>query len=172
MRLRVLILLVVALTASAVMADNAHTKQLAEGASSPPAAIEDIAWIAGSWSGEAFGGVTEEVWTPPLGDSMMASFKLVAEGVVQFYEIEVIREVEESLVLQLKHFHGDLKGWEEKDETVDFPLVELAENAAYFAGMTFERVTEDELHVWVLIGGEDGEEAQEAQFIYQRVRAE
>ncbi len=147
---------------------HSRTRQLTDGSSSPPATIEDVAWIAGHWRGEAFGGVVEEIWSPPLGDSMMASFKLVVDGAVKFYEIEVIREVDDSLALQLKHFHGDLKGWEEKDETVDFPLVALVEDAVYFSGMTFERISADELHVWVRIGSDDGE-SKEHQFVYYRV---
>jgi hypothetical protein len=41
---------------------------------------------------------------------MMATFKLVIDNKVSFYEIEIIREIEDSLILQLKHFGGDLKG--------------------------------------------------------------
>ena len=39
--------------------------------------LENIAWIAGTWHGEAFGGQTEEIWSEPSGGSMMASFKLI-----------------------------------------------------------------------------------------------
>ena len=58
------------------------------------AGLENIKWISGTWHGEAFGGITEEIWSEPSGGSMMATFKLVADGKVQFYEIEVIREIE------------------------------------------------------------------------------
>ena len=51
---------------------------------SPKATLADIAWLSGHWRGEAFGGITEEIWSPPLGDSMMGSFKLVSEGKNQF----------------------------------------------------------------------------------------
>ena len=90
--------------------------------------LENIAWISGTWHGEAFGGKTEEIWSEPSGGSMMATFKLINEGKVTFYEIEIIREIENSLILQLKHFGSDLKGWESKDDTVDFPLKEITEN--------------------------------------------
>ena len=29
--------------------------------------LENIAWIAGTWHGEAFGGITEEIWSEPSG---------------------------------------------------------------------------------------------------------
>ena len=111
--------------------------------------LENIAWIAGTWHGEAFGGIAEEIWSEPSGGSMMASFKLINNGKISFYEIEIIREIENSLVLQLKHFGADLKGWETKDETVDFPLKEITENKVVFEGMSFERISDNEMNVYV-----------------------
>ena len=111
--------------------------------------LENIAWISGTWHGEAFGGVTEEIWSKPSGGSMMATFKLINNGKVSFYEIEIIREVENSLILQLKHFNNDLKGWETKDETIDFPLKEITPNKVVFEGMTFEKISDKEMNVYV-----------------------
>ncbi len=118
--------------------------------------LENIAWISGYWKGEAFGGLTEENWSKPSGGSMMATFKLIDKGQVVFYEIEIIREVENSLILQLKHFNNDLKGWETKDETIDFPLKEITTNKAVFEGMTFEKINDHEMNVYVDIKQEDG----------------
>jgi len=118
--------------------------------------LENIAWIAGTWHGEAFGGITEEIWSEPSGGSMMATFKLIVDEKVQFYEIEVIREIEDSLILQLKHFDSDLKGWETKNETINFPLKEITENKVVFEGMTFEKVSSDEMNVYVDIENETG----------------
>lgn len=156
------------LICSSVYAQDAKkTMSLADGDSSPEASIESYAWIAGHWKGEAFGGITEEVWTAPLGGSMMGSFKLVADGTVQFYEILIITQVEKTLMMRLKHFHGDLKGWEEKDETVDFPLVKASKGFLYFDGLTFERVGENEMNVYVVV--EDGTEQSEVKFNYKKV---
>jgi hypothetical protein len=119
--------------------------------------LVNIKWISGNWKGEAFGGLTEENWSEPSGGSMMATFKLIDKGQVVFYEIEIIREVENSLVLQLKHFDNDLKGWETKDETVDFPLKELRANKVVFEGMTFEKISDNEMIVYVDIHQENGE---------------
>lgn len=118
--------------------------------------LENIAWISGTWHGEAFGGITEEIWSEPSGGSMMATFKLINDGKVTFYEIEVIREVENSLILQLKHFGPDLKGWETKDETIDFPLIKITENKVVFEGMTFEKISTHEMNIYVDIKNEDG----------------
>lgn len=118
--------------------------------------LENIAWLSGNWKGEAMGGTTEENWSEPNGDSMMAAFKLVKDGKVLFYEIEIIREVKNTLILQLKHFNNDLKGWETKDETIDFPLKEITANKIIFEGMTFEKISEHEMNVSVDIKQKDG----------------
>ena len=128
--------------------------------------LENIAWIAGTWHGEAFGGQTEEIWSKPSAGSMMATFKLINEGKVTFYEIEVIREVENTLILQLKHFGSDLKGWETKDETVDFPLKEITENKVVFEGMTFEKISKTEMNIYVDI--EEKGKTETVKFNYKK----
>lgn len=143
-----------------------ETLTLAPGQASPKANIEQLSWLAGHWQGEALGGVVEEHWAPPSAGSMVGSFKLSANGKVKFYEIEIIREVGDSLMLQLKHFHHDLKGWEEKDQTVDFALVKMEDNAAYFEGFTIRKVSDDEMHMFVVFSREP--ELKEASFKYKR----
>ena len=145
-----------------------HILSLQSGHQSPLATIDEVSWIAGHWRGEAMGGVTEEIWSPPLGNAMMGSFRLIKFNKVSFYELEAISEENESLILRLKHFHGNMKGWEEKDVTVDFPLVKLEKNMAYFDGMTFEKVSKTELNVYVLVGNE--ENTKEMMFTYTLVQ--
>ncbi len=118
--------------------------------------LKNIAWISGNWKGEAFGGQTEENWSKPSGGSMMATFKLINDDKVSFYEIEIIREIDSTLVLQLKHFGKDLKGWEAKDETVDFPLKYITHNRVAFEGMAFEKVSAYEMNVYVDVKEKDG----------------
>ena len=124
---------------------------LTKGETSPKASLEEIAWMEGHWKGEAFGGITEEIWSPPLGGSMMFSFKLVVDGVVNFYELGHIRELDATLVYELKHFGGDLKGWEEKEEVQTFKLIKVDVNRLYFDGFTFEKVNENEINIYGLI---------------------
>ncbi|THV60946.1 hypothetical protein EZV76_01020 [Flagellimonas alvinocaridis] len=149
------------------MVSAQETLQLTDGQQSPSATLEDVSWISGHWQGEAFGGIAEEIWSPPLGDSMMFVFKLVKDNKVSFYEIGHIQQVENTMILQLKHFQGDLKGWEEKDATVDFKLVKVEKNKVFFEGFTMELVNENEMNIYVLI--EDGDSAEEVLFAYKRV---
>ena len=144
-----------------------NTLKKAMNVPSPNATLDQVSWIAGHWKGEAFGGQTEEIWTPPSGGSMMGAFKLFQGDKVSFYEICVIRQQGESLILQLRHFHNDLKAWEEKDETVDFPLVRMEKDEVYFDQFTFRKIDDDEMHIYVVI--DDGDKSEEVQFIYNRM---
>ncbi len=144
-----------------------NTLALKEGSNSPNAALSDASWIEGHWKGEAFGGITEEIWSPPLGGSMMFVFKLVVDGKVQFYEVGHIQEINSTLLLQLKHFHGNLKGWEKKEETVDFKLVKVTEDRIYFDDFTFEKVGEEEINIYVVISDDQGD-TKEVKFNYKK----
>lgn len=136
---------------------------------SPKATLNDVSWIAGHWQGEAFGGITEEIWSPPLGESMMFVFRLIHNNKVTFYEIGHIKQVDETLLLQLKHFHGNLKSWEEKDETVDFKLVKIEGNRIYFDNFTFEKINDAEINIYVLIEEKD-KPNEVVKFNYKRVK--
>ena len=92
----------------------------------------DAAWLQGHWKGEAFGGVAEEFWSPPTENSMVFVFRLVNGDSVSFYEIGHIIEKEETILMQLKHFDGNLRGWEKKDETVDFKLVRIEDDTTLY----------------------------------------
>lgn len=154
------------LTSLSAYAQN--TISYIEGVSSPKATLAEVSWIAGHWKGEAFGGVTEEIWSPPLGDSMMFTFRLIVEEKVQFYEIGHIQQMGETLLLQLKHFNGNLEGWEEREETVDFQLVKLEKNRVLFDDFTFEKISDKEINVYVVIENEDGSK-EEVKFNYKKV---
>ena len=145
-----------------------HTLQLPEGATSPKANLEDVAWIEGHWIGEAFGGTAEEIWSAPMGNSMMFVFRLVNDDKVSFYESGHIQQLDDSIILQLKHFDGNMRGWEEKDQTIDFKLVKLEPNKVYFEGLTMEKISEDQINVWVLI--EENGNTGEVLFAYNRMK--
>jgi hypothetical protein len=143
-----------------------NTVKLPENGISPKANLNQVSWLQGHWKGEAFGGIVEEIWSPPLGDSMMFSFKLVSENKVVFYELGGIRQIDDSLIFQLKHFGNDFKGWEEKDETVDAKLVKIEGNRVYFDQFTFEKISDSEIKIYVLI--HEKEETQEVTFSYKK----
>ena len=144
-----------------------NTLKLADHKAMPAANIDDLAWIAGKWQGEMFGGMAEEVWNPPSGGSMMGMYKLVKDDKVVFYELMLITEISNSLTYRLKHFNPDLTGWEEKDKYVDFPLVKVTTDEALFDGFTFRKLGEDKLQLFLRDDSKDGSPV-ESEFIYQR----
>lgn len=127
------------------------------------ASLEQASWIEGYWKGKAMGGIIEEVWTAPLGGSMMGSFKLVIDDTIQFYELCTISEENGTILLRIKHFNKDLQGWEEKDKSEEFKLVKIASNKAYFDGITFIRDNK-KLSIFVVIDNE------EMQFKYKLIK--
>lgn len=141
-----------------------NTLSLNEDEKSPAASLASISWMEGHWKGEAFGGITEEIWSPALGGSMMFSFKLVVEGKVEFYELGHIRALNKSLIFELKHFGTDLTGWEEKNEVQRFKLIKVTDNRLYFDGFTFEKVSDNEINIYALI--HQGEKTEEVTFNY------
>ncbi len=159
-------LLLCMLVGAQLLFGQENTLQWTADTETTKASLADATWIAGHWMGEAFGGITEEVWTPPLGGSMMFVFKLVVENEVQFYEIGYIKEVEGTLILQLKHFHANLKGWEEKDDTVDAKLVKVGDDKLFFDDFTFEKVNEKEMNIYVVI--EENGKREEVKFNYKK----
>lgn len=146
-----------------------HVLGLDDGSESPQASLEDIAWLAGSWEGEAFGGTFEEVWTPPSNGSMVGLFKLMHDGSVSIYEIQTMTEEEGRLVWKVKHFNADFTAWEGKDEYVSFPLVKIEPGAAYFDGITLRRDNEN-LIGYLLVS--HGDEVREERLVYRPVKGD
>lgn len=152
--------------ASAQGRNTANTLKLDHPDNRPTATIADMAWLAGNWEGEAFGGTFEEIWGAPADGTMIGMYRLVHEGATTLYEFQLIEEEAGSLVLKVKHFDADLRAWEEKEEYVSFPLVKLTENAVYFEGLTLIRVGEDQLQSFIVISRAG--EVEEVELAYRR----
>lgn len=137
--------------------------------SSPPATIDQISWLAGGWQGTGPGGDAHESWLPPVAGQMAGVFHLVQDEEVQFYEIMQMVSRGGSLMLRLKHFHGDLSGWEDNsaESAIEFPLVAIEGNTAYFSGLTYQLVDEDTLHVFLRL--HDNGESWIATFEFERI---
>ncbi len=146
---------------------DSHVLHLEEGVKSPPAKIDDVAWIAGHWVGPAMGGTAEEIWSPPRAGTMMGVFRQIQGDGVRFFEILTLNERDGSLVLRIKHFHSDLKGWEEKDEVREFALVKLDRKRACFDGLTLEAQPDGGLTVWVVVKNRASGDSTELAFPYK-----
>jgi hypothetical protein len=132
-----------------------HTLALDEHDNAENASIEDISWLSGRWEGTGFGGTVEETWNPPLGGTMVGTFRLVTEKGPSFYELLLLAPEGNSIVYKVKHFHPDLKGWEEKDDFISFPLVKISQDAVHFHGLTLQRLGDTCVH-YLAMSQKDG----------------
>lgn len=142
---------------SAQEKQTANTLKLSNNTVAGKASIDDIKWLAGHWTGNALGGVSEELWTPPMAGSMLGSYRMVmGDTAVIFQEILNISEQDGSLTMRLKHFNKDLTGWEAQNEVREFKLVKMEQNTAWFEGMTLQKIDDKTLRVYLAIQQKDG----------------
>ena len=107
------------------------------GAAAPPpipATLADVAFMAGHWVGGDPGDLSEEVWSPPEGDSMMGMWRYVAKGRTRIHEILTLTAEGPHVVLRIRHFDPRLVAREEKDRAVELPLVAKGLREAVFEG--------------------------------------
>ena len=152
-------LIVITMLAAAVSSqvkNTENTVKLAEGAKSANATIQDVAWLAGNWSGTGLGGVSDETWGTPNNGVMVGTYRLVINNKPIFYEMMWMMEHEGSIILRLKHFSAELVGWEEKDKTVDFRFVNKVGNRVNFSGLTYEQTSKDKLTIYLALRQKDG----------------
>lgn len=149
------------LALSAQVKNTENTVKLAEGQAGAKAGINDISWLSGSWSGTGLGGVSEEVWSKPNGGIMVGTYRLIIDGKPIFYEMMWMLEREGSLILRLKHFSPELVAWEEKDKTVDFKFVDRVGDRMRFSGLTFEKVGDRKLNIYLALRQKDGSVKEE-----------
>lgn len=150
-----------------------HTLKLSPGKQSPAATIADMAWLAGTWTGEGLGGIVEDAWSQPRNGAMMAMFRLIKNGRPVFYQLRALVEENGSLIMRLKHFNPNMTGWEEKDQTVDFPFVAKEKGVIYFNGLSFKPEGEgaaDALTIYLAIRNRQDGGVREEVFRYTRVK--
>ncbi len=93
--------------------------------------LEDLAWIAGHWGGDAFGGQIEEAWFAPAGRAMSGSFRLIQDDLAVMYELLLLEQDDDGeIYYRFKHI---ARGWEPWEETrLEYRLTELEGRKATF----------------------------------------
>lgn len=153
-------------TAAAQSQRTEHTLKLDDPDNPPAATLADANLLIGSWTGTAFGGTLEEVWNPPSAGSMVGFFKLMHDDEVSFYEILLLAEEEGTLNLKVKHFNADFSAWEEKEDHVTFRFIKAEDNALHFSGISFYRISDDEMHAYIVM--RSGDAVREEKLVYHR----
>jgi len=95
-------------------------------------ALTDLEFISGHSRGEFDGGIADEHWSEPAGDSMMGVSRYMKGGKVQRYQLMVIEKTSKGLVLRLMGFKPGLEGWEDKARVEIFPLLSWVKGEAVF----------------------------------------
>lgn len=162
----VLALLLAGHAAPAQSQRTEHTFQLDDPENRPAATLNDVSWLVGNWSGEAFGNTFEESWNPPSAGSMIGFFKLMDGDDVVFYELLLLVEEEGSLSLKVKHFSSDFTAWEDKADYVTFRYIKSDDDAVHFSGISFYRIDEDTMDGYIVF--RSGEEVREEKLAYRR----
>lgn len=165
-RLTVFALIVCTYPAFSAEQRTEHTYTVSDGEQRPAATLEDARWLAGSWTGTAFGSRFEEVWNAPSAGSMVGMFKLFDGDEVSFYEILLLTVEDGTLSLKVKHFNPDFTAWEDKADYVNFRLAKIEENALHFSGISFYRLDENHIDAYIVM--RNGDEVTEHKLVYER----
>ena len=116
----------------------APSSAAAPAATPTPAAatVDQLAWIAGAWTGTLGDRTIEQHWTAPLGGSMIAMYRSVRAGKPTLYELLAIEPEGSGVALRIKHFTPGpgLVGQEAKEEAVNHALIKLEGKTAVFEG--------------------------------------
>ena len=137
--------------------------KLEEGQIPGKGTLDQMDWLTGYWKGTGLGGNCDEIWMPAIDNSMAGVFRFANNGKIQFTEYMFIEELGESLSLKLKHFNRDLSPWEEKDKWVEFKLVKIEGQTAYFNGLTYQR-KDNVLTIKLSLKSKDKSSVEEFQF--------
>jgi len=163
-----MLILSVAPVVAALEPHTEHTYRLGEGEAPPEVTLQDVAWLAGSWRGDAFGKTFEAVWNAPSAGSMVGLFKLIDGDAVDFYELLTIAEIDGRLGIRVRHFSRDFVAWEGQDEFVLFELIGVEPDALHFGGISFYRMGDDLMEAFIVFRGADG--VREERLTYRRIR--
>lgn len=121
-----------------LMGETATIHAQVSGLSAPPvkATIDQLAWVAGAWTGTLGDRTIEQHWSAPLGGSIIAMYRSVQANRATLYELLALEQDGEGVVLRIKHFAPGpgLAGQEAKDESMNHSLIGLDGRTAVFEG--------------------------------------
>jgi len=93
--------------------------------------LSELSFLSGHWTGEAFGGTVEEVWSEPSANAMMGMFRLQFDEIDKLYEFLLIEKTDEDIQMRFKHIRSGYK--EMEDEPIILALKNVSGSFAEFA---------------------------------------
>ncbi len=116
--------------------------------------LDDLGFMAGTWSGTIFGGPIVETWAKPDAGAMIGMSRMGHDGARAMYEFMLIEEKDGAPTMFLRHFRQHLTTKE--SEPMAFRLNSVEDKTAVFESpdkkhsftkITYSRPGKDELHV-------------------------
>jgi hypothetical protein len=99
----------------------------------PGGPLSPLAFLSGRWTSTKQNEFQEESWSPVSSDSMVGTFRVVQDGKAVFYEFWAVEVEQNHAVLKLKHFNAGLSGWEDKNVSIQMPVVSSSDKDVVFA---------------------------------------
>lgn len=132
--------------------------------------IDRLAWMEGGWGDYRNGNHMEEFWSGPAAGTMVGMFRWIKGDDLRFYELIVLEEFEDGVVMRIKHFNRGFEPWEQ--EHVLLHVVDLQERRAVFfmegtekpTWLVYERTGPDTLEAWFEYAGDGSDRGMEFQF--------
>ena len=117
--------------------------------------LEDLNWLVGTWEGDMDGITVEHIILDEKVRQFPGFVRAENDNQIAFYEITQFVEVGESVNYRVKHFTGELKGWEEQNEVIDRHLVAKEKDILFFDGISFKKINKRRFIVYYLV--QDGD---------------
>jgi len=139
-----------------------------------PENLANLYWLTGTWVANVDGDYLEEIWSEPVGDTMMGVFRWVKGGKVWINEMVTITADPDGLVFRLRHFDRKMTAWEDKTKPFYYPAKHFGRNEIVFENplrdhprrITYRRV-EDTLYV-ILNGPGANPKDDQDEFVFHR----
>jgi hypothetical protein len=113
-----------------------------------PNPIDKLSWLAGSWSGEMWGGRFEAYYSTPEGGKILSHSKLFTDGQEAFFEFELFEQAAD--MVSLTPFPGGKRAdgfeLESYDREQRLAVFENPDKD-YPTRITYQRVSEDRLEI-------------------------
>ncbi len=118
--------------------------------------INDLAFLAGQWSGHVGADTAEEHWSNPTAGNIIGMFRWIsAEGEIDMLEMLSITEEADGIYLRLVHYNAKLAAWE--DEPITLKMRSLEDRLVRFEpvnegdleSITYDRRQADRLDIVV-----------------------
>ena len=136
--------------------------------------LSKLTWLSGTWVANVDGDYLEEIWSEPVGDTMMGVFRWVKGGKVWINEIVTITADSDGLVFRLRHFDRKMTAWEDKDKPFYYPVKHIGRDEIVFENpqrdhprsITYRRV-DDTLYI-ILTSYDEDRKPSTDEFVFRR----